>query len=164
MSRLPLRALSDVRARPSATSAGFCCGGAAIGTTPHGPMLRRSCASSDSEKLVGGVSSHAAASTSAATHSGRTETVIWHLLAGSMQRQRQRDLMRGRIHVDQIQRTTRRGEDRGTRKCEITKVADELRSGTAGAFRDSSMIAELELWKPQRLSLGMRHLESSLAL
>ena len=41
--------------------------------------------------------------------------------------------MRGRIHVDQIQRTTRRGEDRGTRKCEITKVADELRTGTAGA-------------------------------
>src|SRR6266513_2755954 len=163
MSRLPLRILSNISARSSATSACFCCGGAAIATTPHGPMLRRSCASSDSEKLVGGVSSHAAASTSAATHSGRTETVIWHLLAGSMQRQRQRDLMRGRIHVDQIQRTTRRGEDRGTRKCEITKVADELRTGTAGAFRDTAPIAELELWKPQCQAPGRRPLEPSRA-
>src|SRR6266702_740741 len=85
--------------------AGFCCGMGAIGTTPHGPMLRRSAASIDSGNVaVGGVSSHAAAKRSTAAHSGLTPIVMTDLLASSMERQRQRDLMSRGFDVDETQR------------------------------------------------------------
>src|SRR3989441_5133260 len=159
ISRLPLRILSNSSARPSATSAGSCWGGAAIGTTPHWPMLRRSCASSDSGKLVGGVSSHAAASSSAATHSGLTETVMMNLRAGSMDRQRQRDLMSSGIDVDQAQRTTRHRQDRPARDRKVANTHEKLAARTAGPFRDAAAIAELELREAERQAPGRRPLE-----
>src|SRR5438876_8040651 len=162
MSRLPLRILSNISARPSATSAGSCCGGAAIGTTLHWPMLRRSCASSDSGKpVVGGVSSHATASSSAATHSGLTERVMRHLRAGSMDRQRQRDLMGSGIDVDQAQRTTRHRQDRPARDRKVASTHDELaaEAGAARAFHDAAPIPELELREAERQAPGRRPLE-----
>src|SRR2546425_4412237 len=160
ISRLPLRILSNSSARPSVTSAGCCSGGAAIGTTFHWPMLRRSCASTDSGKLVGGVSSHAAASRSAATHSGLTETVMTYLRAGSMDRQRQRDLVSGGIDVDQAQRAIRGCENRPAREREIAHAHAELtEAGTAGAFRDPAAIAELELREAEGQAPGRCPLE-----
>src|SRR6267378_6660763 len=124
-------------ARPSVTSAGSCCGGAVIGTTFHWLMLRRNCTSSDSGKLgVGGVS-HAAARTSAATHSGLTGTVMMDLRAGSMERQRQRDLVSGGIDFGQAQRAIGGCENRPARDREGANAHDELaEAGPAGAFCD----------------------------
>src|SRR5438552_11309406 len=72
--------------------------------------------------------------------------------------------MRGRIHVDQAQWTTRRGEDRGTRKGHIANADGELRPGTACAFRHAAAVAQLEVWKAERQAPGRRPLEPPCAM
>src|SRR6266576_2148884 len=91
---------------------------------------------------------------------------MMHLLAGgggSMERQRQGDLMSDRIDVDQTQRTTRGREDRPARQREVANAHTELRAGTTGAFRDAAAVAELELREPERDAPGRRPLEPSAA-
>src|SRR6267143_4857816 len=123
-------------------------------------MLRRSCASTDSGKLVVGGVSHAARM-SAATHSDLTEKVIVRLRADSVDRQRQRDLMSGGIDVDQAQRATGGCENRSAGDREVAKPNTELAeaSGAAGAFRDTAAVAELDLRKPERQAPGRRPLD-----
>src|SRR5439155_24822963 len=86
---------------------------------------------------------------------------MMHLLAGgsSMERQRQGDLMSGRIDVDQTQRTTRGREDRPARQREVANAHDELGAGATGTLRDATAVPELELHAPERDAPRRRPLE-----
>src|SRR5438034_342910 len=81
MSRLPLRILSNIRAWPSATSAGSWGGIAPIGMTPQRERSWRSCASIAGGSPSGGViSSQPPSNAREATQIVPTRRVIAHLL------------------------------------------------------------------------------------